>query len=267
MPYSPRTRAEIPKTANSICIVTAGGPYAWIIVNALTKHFGALNVVQEQPEAMGIFLKRRARKQGWLSVSGQVITMALTKFGKKAFAGRITRIIEQEGLDPEPHQGQTIIDITSINSRAFIDAIQSLKPHVVLLVGTRILKAEYLDQIHCPVLNYHAGITPQYRGMNGGYWALATGDTDNFGATIHLVDSGIDTGRILKQVRGAPAPDDTIGTYAHRLAALSRGICIEAINDALDNRLAPVTSDAPSRQWYHPPIWRYFWTGLSKGVW
>ena len=56
----------------------------------------------------------------------------------------------------------------------------------------------------CPVLNYHAGITPKYRGMNGGYWALATGDAGNFGATVHLVDAGVDTGGVLHQVRGRP---------------------------------------------------------------
>ena len=30
--------------------------------------------------------------------------------------------------------------------------------------------------------------------MNGGYWALATGDVGNFGTTVHLVDAGVDTG-------------------------------------------------------------------------
>ena len=137
----------------------------------------------------------------------------------------------------------------------------------MLLVGCRIVKPEILSQIRCPVLNYHAGINPQYRGMNGGYWALASGDAGNFGTTVHLVDAGVDTGGILYQARGKPAPDDNIMTYAHRLAALSRDMCVRAVGDALDGKLTVVPSDGPSRQWYHPTIWQYLWTGLTRGVW
>jgi methionyl-tRNA formyltransferase len=255
------------KPTSNICIVTAGGPYPWIIVNALSERFGAIDVVQEQPEPMAAFLKRRARKVGWLSVLGQIATMALSKIGKKGLSRRIDRLVQDENLRVEPEADQQIVQIDSINSDAFLKAIADLNPKVILLIGTRLMKAETLRQMPCPVLNYHAGITPQYRGMNGGYWALISNDKANFGATVHLVDPGVDTGGVLKQVRGVPASDDNIMTYAHRLAALSRGICIEAVDDALKGNLLPITSDAPSQQWYHPPIWTYLWYGLTKGVW
>ncbi len=129
------------------------------------------------------------------------------------------------------------------------------------------LSQRTLDEIDCPVLNYHAGITPKYRGMNGAYWALATGDAENFGATVHLVDAGVDTGDVLYQVRGKPQPGDNLTNYALRLAALSREICIKAVEDALEGRLTPTAPDMPSKQWYHPTIWFYIWTGLTKGVW
>ncbi len=56
-------------------------------------------------------------------------------------------------------------------------------------------------------------------------------------------------------------------TYAHRLAAVSRDLCVRAVRDVLEGGLRPVASDAPSRQWYHPTIWQYVATGLRKGVW
>ncbi len=55
--------------------------------------------------------------------------------------------------------------------------------------------------------------------------------------------------------------------YPLRLAALSREICVSAIEDALTERLRPTETGLPSRQWYHPPIWSYLWTGLTKDVW
>ena len=250
-----------------ICVITAGGPYPWIIVNALGQKFGPIDVLMEEPEPHSLFLKRRARKIGWFATAGQFATMVLVRLGKKRFAARIERIVAENGLEEEPRPEQTIVDIGSINSSECVQALNRLDPKVVLLVGCRIVKPEILSQIRCPVLNYHAGINPQYRGMNGGYWALASGDAGNFGTTVHLVDAGIDTGGILYQARGKPAPDDNIMTYTHRLAALSRDMCVRALGDALDGRLTVIPNDAPSRQWYHPTIWQYLATGFTRGVW
>jgi hypothetical protein len=55
--------------------------------------------------------------------------------------------------------------------------------------------------------------------------------------------------------------------YGHRLAAMSRDICVAAVRDALGGKLRPLPSDAPSRQWYHPTVWQYLATGIRRGVW
>ena len=226
-----------------------------------------MTVIREAPESKKTLLARRARKQGWVSVAGQLGTMVLVRLGKRLFASRAARIVEEFGLETEPRAGQAIVDVPSANSPDFRAAIEQLKPAVVLLAGCRLLSRPTLAALPCPVLNYHAGITPKYRGMNGGYWALATGDAENFGATVHLVDAGVDTGDVLHQVRGKPGHGDNIALYALRLAAMSRGICAKGVEDALEGRLAPVTPDLPSRQWFHPTVWFYLWTGLTRGVW
>ena len=261
------TEPPSPQAAARICVVTAGGPYPWIIINALADRFGDVAVIVEEPESRGAFLARRARLQGWFATTGQFATMCLIGVGKRLFRRRITRIISSERLRTEPRAGLPVRKIASVNSGDFLWAIDETRPSVILLAGCRILRPEALAGIPCPVLNYHAGITPRYRGMNGGYWALASGDRANFGATIHLVDAGIDTGAIVAQVRGEPAANDNIMTYAYRLAAMSRQMCISAIEDALDGRLEPHVSGAESRQWFHPTIWSYLRTGFTKGVW
>jgi folate-dependent phosphoribosylglycinamide formyltransferase PurN len=254
-------------SASGICVITAGGPYPWIIINALGRKFGPIDVLSEEPEPRLAFLKRRARKIGWFSTAGQFATMVLVLLGKKRHAAKIDAIVAQDALEPEPNPQHKIIEIGSVNSQACLDAIRRLDPKVVLLAGCRIVKPDILRSIPCPVLNYHAGITPQYRGMNGGYWALATGDAENFGTTVHLVDSGVDTGGILYQVRGKPGAGDNIMTYALRLASMSRDICVQAVGDALNGKLRVVETSAPSRQWYHPTIWQYLATGFRRGVW
>ena len=130
------------------------------------------------------------------------------------------------------------------------------------------LSQQTLGGIACPVLNYHAGITPKYRGMNGGYWALATGDAENFGATVHLVDAGVDTGDVLYQARGTART----GRQSRHLRAAPGGHVARHLHprgrDALAGRLTPDHDrTCRRRQWYHPTLWFYLWTGMTKGVW
>ncbi len=103
--------------------------------------------------------------------------------------------------------------------------------------------------------------------MNGGYWALASGASDQFGSTIHIIDEVIDTGPILEQTRCEPEPDDSIITYPYTLAAASRAACVKVVEAVLAGHMDTVPAVGQSRQWYHPPIWQYLWTGLSARVW
>ncbi|MER9756955.1 formyl transferase [Mesorhizobium sp. M0166] len=250
-----------------IVVVTEGGPHIWAIVNAVADQLGPVSVILEAPESKKQLLLGRARRQGWASAIGQLGTMMLTRLGKRFFAGHAARLAAEQKLQTEPKHGQKIIHVPSANAPECLQAIAEIQPGAVLLAGCRLLSRQTLAKIPCPVLNYHAGIAPKYRGMNGGYWALASGDAENFGTTVHLVDAGVDTGGVLRQARGKPQPGDTISSYALRQAAFSRDICVEAVRDALAGKLGTVDPGLPSKQWYHPTVWFYFWTGIRNGVW
>jgi Formyl transferase len=247
--------------------ITAGGPYPWVIFNALGDAFGPLTVLVEQPESKTAFLKRRARKIGWVQTGGQFATMLWSRFGKRFAIRREVELVGEHRLRFEPDAAQTVLSVTSANGPDTLAHLARLKPDLVFLAGCRMLSKATLDTIPCPVINYHAGINPAYRGMNGGYFARALGDEANFGTTIHRVDAGVDTGGILKQTRIAVDGRDTILTYATLMAAHSRGIAVDAVRDVLEGTAREIKVDLPSRQHFHPPIWSYLWTGISKGVW
>lgn len=250
-----------------VCLVTAGGAHPAIIANALAEAFGPIDVVLEKPESKFNFLRRRARLTGMVSTVGQIATMALIVAMKRALAADIRSLLTELNAETDLRPEHRITRVESVNSQAFIDVIETLRPDVIVLCGCRIVKARVISRMSAPLLNYHAGITPQYRGMNGGYWALAEDDVENFGATVHLVDGGVDTGAIVGQVRLAPAPGDAIWTYAYRQAAASREMCVECVRRAANGTLRPQPPQGSSQQWFHPPIWKYVWTGLRKGVW
>ena len=250
-----------------IVLVTAGGPHPWIIANALIERFGPIEVILENGEPRSSLIRRRVARFGYLNAAGQTAMMIWTVLAKKLLKGRIARIVREERLRPEPAESQSIIRVPSVNHAEFRAAVETLKPDLLFLVGCRVMKADMLASMPCPVINYHAGINPKYRGMNGGYWALAERDPKNFGGTVHLVDAGVDTGGILYQARGKPERGDNFMTYAFRQAAMSRNICVKAAEEALAGQLVVVPSDLPSRLFYHPTLWAYLWIGLTRSVW
>jgi len=252
---------------NKIIVVTAGGAYAWVIVNALANRFDNLEVVLEQPESKSVFLRRRARKIGWFRTAGQFGTMLISRFGKPFAQSRSNEIITSSGAQPELAPEIPVTRVSSANASDCLDLIAAKKPDVVFLAGCRMLSKPTLAAIPCPVINYHSGINPKYRGLAGGWWARATSDHENYGTTVHLVDAGVDTGETLYQAFLTPDPRETLMTDSLAMAAGSREIAVRAVEDALNGNLQTKPSDLPSVQRYHPPIWTYLMTGLSRRVW
>lgn len=58
----------------------------------------------------------------------------------------------------------------------------------------------------CGIVNLHFAPLPEYRGRWSAGHALRNGDRE-FGATLHYVDAGIDTGPVI-EVRRFPIPDN-----------------------------------------------------------
>lgn len=259
----------------SIVLLTAGGPLAPIIVNGLFARLSGpgrtLTVIEEQPETKGAIIRRRARLLGWTTALGQAACGVLQTVLSRSRAARIDAIVREHGLDPrsdaETRAGITVHKVGSVNSDACRRLLKSRAPSVVAVYGTRIIKSETLDAVPAPFVNYHAGINPKYRGQHPGYWALASGDAEHAGVTIHLVDQGVDTGHVLYQARVTFTPEDSIATYQHVQAAHALPLFARAIEDAIANRLNPRAVDLPSRQWFPPTIWDYLTIAFTRGVW
>ncbi|TCM48733.1 formyl transferase-like protein [Rhizobium sp. PP-F2F-G48] len=255
------------KRAGRVAVVTAGGRNPQILINALANRFSEVVVLQEPGEPKSVFVKRRARKLGWPVALGQLVTMVASKFGKRWTEGRARAILETYDVTDTPNADVQTIPIPSINTPDALRQATQLSPDVVFLVSCRMLSAKTLAAFTCPVINFHAGINPRYRGLMGGYWARVNRDEENFGATVHLVDAGVDTGGILYQARMTPAKADTMHTYPLLQTAAATGIAVQAVEDALADTLRPIAVSGPSRQWYHPPVWTWVWNGLTRGIW
>ncbi|MGQ3209656.1 MAG: formyl transferase [Shinella sp.] len=251
----------------TVAMLIQPGPNPEIVVNAVKAVFQNLVVIEEQPESKKRFITRRAKKLGWIRALGQLATMVVSKYGKRFTTARAAEILEEFGASTAMDSRIRRVAVPSANSPEFLEALNDIRPAALLLVSTRMLKAETLAAIACPVLNFHAGINPQYRGLQGGYWSRILSDEANFGATVHLVDAGVDTGSVLYQQRMKPSKRDTMHTYPALQTAASTSIILDALHDAVTGNLKPLKIAAPSRQWYHPPIWTWLWNGVTRGIW
>lgn len=72
----------------------------------------------------------------------------------------------------------------------------------------RIVGATLLSAFPDRIVNIHPSLLPQFPGKNAVAMALAAGASET-GVTIHLVDAGIDTGRIIYQERVSIEPEMT----------------------------------------------------------
>jgi folate-dependent phosphoribosylglycinamide formyltransferase PurN len=251
-----------------IVLLTVDTKIGRIAANYLAARFpNDLAVVVERRFSRFALLQRRIRRFGIVRVAGQLGFMGLQLVQNGWSRRRIAATLKQSQLENRWPAGVSITRVLSVNDAACVALLQRAAPSVILVVGTRLIDAAVLAAIKAPFINYHAGITPKYRGAHGAYWSQATGDAANCGITVHLVDAGIDTGDILYQERLVRAPGDNFSVYPYRQLAAALPLLERAAQDTLAGTLKPHKVGLPSRLWSHPTLWGYVWTGLHLGVW
>lgn len=69
---------------------------------------------------------------------------------------------------------------------------------LVIVFGSSYIRGTLVDAlIEAKAVNIHMGISPYYRGNSCNFWALYDGCPELVGATVHRLDSGLDSGEIL----------------------------------------------------------------------
>ena len=87
------------------------------------------------------------------------------------------------------------------NDPDVINAMQQTQPDVVLVFGTGLLKGTLIETFPGRILNIHLGLSPFYRGAGTNFWPLVNREPEYCGATIHVLDRGVDSGPVIVHVR------------------------------------------------------------------
>ncbi|MBQ6686248.1 MAG: phosphoribosylglycinamide formyltransferase [Firmicutes bacterium] len=112
---------------------------------------------------------------------------------------------------------------------AILAALKEEKTDMIVLAGyMSVLDARLIDAYRDRIINIHPSLIPKYCGK--GFYGhhvheavLAGGETES-GATVHFVDEGVDTGKIILQRTVPVEPGDTPDTLAARVLKVEHTI-------------------------------------------
>jgi methionyl-tRNA formyltransferase len=238
-----------------------------IIFNSLNNIFGVSQVIIEQRESTKIFLQRRIKRLGIITVFGQILfQLGIAKILAFTSRKRVLDILKENKLHLNEIPNSLIANVNSINDDSVIKLLNTIKPDLIIVNGTRIISKKILQSTTAKFINMHAGITPKYRGVHGAYWALANNDDENCGVTVHFVNEGIDTGNIISQQTIHVTKQDNFYTYPYLQLAIGNKLLIKAVQDFLNNSVFQITTVGESHLWYHPTIWQFVYNYISKKV-
>jgi phosphoribosylglycinamide formyltransferase-1 len=117
--------------------------------------------------------------------------------------------------------------------RALENEIAHLNPDLVVSLGfMRILPARFVERFQ--TINTHPALLPLFPGTHAVRDALAAGAKET-GTTVHWVDAGVDTGKVISQVSLAIQPGDTEESLHERIKIEERRLIVETLIRYVDS--------------------------------
>ncbi|MGO1412104.1 MAG: phosphoribosylglycinamide formyltransferase, partial [Microbacterium sp.] len=126
------------------------------------------------------------------------------------------------------------VPYTSFSSREewgeeLAEQLRAWNADLIVLSGLmRLLPESVVDEFGPRIINTHPAYLPEFPGAHGVRDALASGASET-GASVIVVDNGVDTGPILAQERVPVLPDDTEASLHERIKPVERRLLIDAV--------------------------------------
>ncbi|WP_028653882.1 MULTISPECIES: phosphoribosylglycinamide formyltransferase [unclassified Nocardioides] len=113
--------------------------------------------------------------------------------------------------------------------RALAAEVAAHEPDLVVLAGFMKLVGEsFLDAFGGRTVNTHPALSPSFPGMHGPRDALEYG-VKVTGATLFVVDAGVDTGAIVAQAVVPVEDDDTVESLHERIKVAERAMLVDSV--------------------------------------
>lgn len=109
--------------------------------------------------------------------------------------------------------------------------VARFEPDLIASAGfMKLVGASFLARFGGRMINTHPALLPSFPGMHGPRDALRAG-VKVTGATVFVVDAGVDTGRILLQGAVDVLPGDDVESLHERIKVVERRLLIQAVSE------------------------------------
>jgi phosphoribosylglycinamide formyltransferase 1 len=120
---------------------------------------------------------------------------------------------------------------------SMLDQIRLWTPDLIILSGfMKLFPHAVVDALSPTLINTHPAYLPEFPGAHPVRDALAAGVSET-GASVIIVDNGIDSGPIISQRRVAIEPDDTEQELHERIKLVERELLVQAILDIANGKI------------------------------
>ena len=117
------------------------------------------------------------------------------------------------------------------------DWLESLQCELVVLAGyMQLLDDEFVRRFRNRVINIHPALLPAFPGAHAVRDALAAGVAET-GASVIIVDNGVDTGPVIAQRRVPVLPGDTEARLHDRIKLVERQLLVDVALDIANGRI------------------------------
>ncbi len=133
----------------------------------------------------------------------------------------------------------------NVNGDDFLALVAPLQADLFVSMSyDQIFRARLIGLPQLGLINCHAGALPRYRGRNVLNWAIIIGE-DSFGVSVHYVNTGIDTGDLIRQHHFPIGPEDTYRDVLERAFPACSETLHAAMVDIAEDRVTRIPQTGP----------------------
>ncbi|SMO56878.1 phosphoribosylglycinamide formyltransferase-1 [Balnearium lithotrophicum] len=171
----------------------------------------------------------KAFKEG--KISGEIVVLITNNRKARAIEKAEELGINWVFLNPKSFPSREDYD------KKIVEILKFLKVDLVCLAGYMLVVTPvFIDAFPNRILNIHPSLLPSFPGLKP-HWQALTYGVKISGATVHIVDKGVDTGPIVVQAAVPVLPEDMEDSLSERILRWEHRIYPQAVKWFVDGRV------------------------------
>ncbi len=157
------------------------------------------------------------------TINGQVVLMVCDKPGAYVITRALNHNVDMFVFNPKDYKGKALYE------KEIVNKLNEYNIDLICLAGyMRICGETLLNAYLGRIINIHPALLPSFKGAHGILDAYNYG-VKVFGVTIHYIDSGVDSGKIIAQKAFDYTEGDTLEMVEQKIHAIEHELYPEVL--------------------------------------